>query len=125
MGITITNTESSKYVRYNLPSNWKMVDASVRTDLPAFYNIDENENIRVKITGEWKGYPSDRLRIIDIINDENLFCKYTPPDIPKEETGLVIDDSNRDVNLAFVTDVAIAYDPLGRPSTDDMIKNMK
>ncbi len=75
-----TNTKPSRpseYVKYNLPSGWKMVDSSWRRDLPDFYIIDDKQMKRVSISGSWKGAYDNKLRLRVYSGEEIKF--YEPP----------------------------------------------
>jgi|ERR1700761_5692051 len=76
----LTTIHKPKYVRYKLPDKWNIVDASIRSDIPRFYIIDVDQNIRVTMTGEWKGYPSDKVKIY-AINNGPYFSKYSKEEI--------------------------------------------
>ena len=50
-GITIISEDGERYVKYTLPDGWKMVNDSVREDLPSFYIADDKDMTRYCIDG--------------------------------------------------------------------------
>jgi hypothetical protein len=53
-GITLDTEEKGNYVKFTMPTGWKMVDDSWREDLPNFYILDDEKKGRFHIHGSWK-----------------------------------------------------------------------
>jgi hypothetical protein len=92
MGVTI-GEKNEGYVRYTMPSGWKMVDQSWREDLPNFAMVDTDGNIRVTINGSWKGTYDNELhmRIASA-----PFDKYEP----KDEEPIMASETSESVMIA-------------------------
>ena len=60
MGITIGD-EFEGYVLYTMPEGWEMKNNTVREDMPKFVMVDSNDNIRVEVSGVWKGNDDNKL----------------------------------------------------------------
>jgi len=81
MGFAIdyTNyTEGDKYVEYDLPKEWKIIDDSTLKQSPLFSIVDEKQLERVKIYGSWPGH-SGYLRM--------TIWKDPQPFISKKKVG--------------------------------------
>jgi len=72
LGIRIIDeVPGESYVRYGLPSGWKMINDSVEYCQPSFFIIDDKTMTRVIIYGTW-----------DEIRDNNLVLRILkPPDV--------------------------------------------
>lgn len=82
MGIqTHTENDAQQYVTYTLPDGWRMVDCSVRADMPEFDIVDIEKNIRVVIEGCWKGSYDNKLNMH--IQSEP-YSKYEEPSEKKD-----------------------------------------
>lgn len=92
----------AKYVKYELPDKWKIVDTTQRSDIPGFIIIDYNKHKRVIMCGSWKGYPDDCIKIIQICNGPD-FVIYEPRNTEKKIMNDMIQN--------FVVDIANNNDP--------------
>ncbi len=66
MGCTVIEDDDcrpSNYVKYILPSGWKMVDGSYRTEAPIFFIIDDKQMKRASIRGKWTGTFDNHLSL--------------------------------------------------------------
>ena len=70
-------TSESKYVTYSLPPGWKMVDDSLRQDIPVYYILDEQDMRRYSVKGSWK----------EIHENELFLSKVSMPEkhVPRKE----------------------------------------
>jgi hypothetical protein len=60
MGITIGD-EIEGYALYTMPEGWKMKSKTIREDMPNFVMVDSNGDIRVEVSGVWKGTYDNKL----------------------------------------------------------------
>jgi len=110
MGVRVNYEDEGEYVTYTMPEGWRMVDRSWRQDLPDFAMVDLDGQIRVSITGAWKGtyYNYLTLRIMDTPYDVYQ-CEEDEGEnkeiIPTETSG-----------AALVGKMAEAIDPQHRPA---------
>lgn len=109
MGILILDDQNPstnpppEYVRYSLPTGWKMVDKSWRQDLPNFVIVDTDDMIRVTIQGSWKGSYDNTLDMCVNNTPYEKLVRPTEEVIPSE------------TDLAAFTE---RVDPLNRPRTE-------
>lgn len=77
--LTVNGTS---YVKYSLPSGWRMMDNSQRADLPLFHVVDEKGMTRATVHGSWKvAYDNDLSWSI-----AEQPAPFKPRDTPKEES---------------------------------------
>jgi len=65
VGIQWDAESKDDYVAYTLPSGWRMVDVSWHEDLPIFYIVDNENNVRFSIRGQWKQTYDNELTIYE------------------------------------------------------------
>jgi hypothetical protein len=71
---------------YPLDGKWKMVDCSIRADLPHFHLVDENNLVRFLISGTWKNFYNNKLLIREIKEPYTHILPREPK--PKEADAL-------------------------------------
>jgi hypothetical protein len=110
--VGITLEESTEcYVRYTMPSSWKMVDDSLRQDLPRFHMVDEKNLIHFTVSGSWKGSYDNKLQLIQVEPPRLFESKnQNEPLIPSET-------SDEELLGRF----AEVFDPLHRPPTNNAL----
>lgn len=104
-----TDTKSNdKYALYTMPVGWKMVDDSLRQDLPNFYIVDDKNMQRFNVAGVWKE-----------TYDNDLWIEVTEPPIPfkaqNKKEPLVPNQTSKVVLRAKLKE-AFKLNPLKRPS---------
>lgn len=65
-GIQVNDESDQEYVTYSLPGGWRTVDNSFMAEYPEFYIVDNNNMVKFKIYGSWKGNYENYLRILTI-----------------------------------------------------------
>ena len=63
IGFTISDDENERYVRYTMPSGWRLENHSWREDLPEYYFVDEKNIAMISVNGCWKGSYDNKLSI--------------------------------------------------------------
>jgi hypothetical protein len=91
------------YVRYTLPTGWRMVDQSHRSDLPNFVIIDAGDMIRCRVRGSWKGGYDNEL----YLKVEDGTDKFIPP-----QEAIEYSEPSQ---VTVLASLAEAYDPYHAP----------
>lgn len=79
MGIVVTPEENKFYWLCALPDGWRWENDSARNDLPCWTVVDNQEMIRVRVVGSWKGAYDNELRLkIKTPDSDGHYKKWKP-----------------------------------------------
>lgn len=62
LGFTINN-DGQLYVTYVMPDKWCIYDCSRKKDSPEYYFVDDQNMVRITVTGTWEDALINDLRI--------------------------------------------------------------